>query len=151
MYRVNEKKPSKKVRDVLDECSFNHFLITGALYASYLFCVMVYLMYPILAFTMFQMKEPWVHVFVPGIDFNTKEGFVIYSIYHLVVLYMAGLVFGFYDALSFNLIFNVFTMSELQSNQLSLLGEELSKVKPPKPIICSRLSNFFLMILEMEK
>lgn len=148
---VNEKKPSKKIKNIMDECSSHNFFITGALYSLYIFCAIMFLLYPLLVFAMFRMKEPWLPVFIPGVDFNTKEGFIITSIYHYILLYMAGVGFGYIDALFFNLVFNVLTMSELQFNQLSTLNEELAAAKPSELMIRTRLSNFFLMNMEMEK
>lgn len=97
------------------------------------------------------MKEPYLPLFVPGLDINTREGFIATSIYHCCVLYMAGVGFGFCDALFFNLVFNIYTMSELQGNQLSMLDEEMSEAKPSESKIRLRLTNFFLMHQEMEK
>lgn len=148
---ANEKKPSKNIKNIMDECSSHNFFITGALYALYILCAMMFLLYPILVFALFQMKEPWLPVFIPGVDFNTKEGFVITAIYHYIILYVAGVGFGFVDAMFFNLVFNVLIMSELQCNQLSTLNEELTGAKPSESMIRSRLSNFFLMNMEMEK
>ncbi|XP_055296843.1 odorant receptor 67d-like [Sitodiplosis mosellana] len=148
---VNEKKPSKRIRDIMDECSLHNFLITVALLSLYFLCVIIFLLFPVLMFAIFQMKEPWLPLYLLGIDFNTKEGFVVTSIYHCVVLYMTGIGFGFNDALFSNLVFNVFIMSKLQCNQLSTLDDELNADRPHELKIRTRLANFFLMNLEMEK
>lgn len=151
IYVVNEKKPPKKIRDIMEECSIQHLFITAALYLLYLFCAIVFLLYPVLLFMIFHKKEPWLPLFVPGIDFNTKKGFTATSIYHYIILYLAGVGFGFVDALFFNVVFNVFTMSKLQCNQLSVLDDEITAVKPHELNLRTRLANFFSMNLEMEK
>lgn len=148
---VNEKKPPKKIRDIMEESSLQHLFITAALCFLYLFCVIMFVLCPVLLFMVFQTKEPCLPLFVPGIDFNTKKGFTATSCYHFVVLYLAGVGFGFVDALFFNLVFNVFTMSKLQCNQLSVLDDELTAAKPHGLNIRTRLANFFLMNLEMER
>lgn len=135
----------------MDECSTGNLFITAALFMLYIFCVIIFLLSPVLIFAIFHMREPWLPLYVPGIDINTKEGFVVTSIYHYVVLYMAAIGFSFCDALFFNLVINVFTMSKLQCNQLSILNEELSHAKPRESLIRARLANFFLMNQEMEK
>lgn len=151
IYVINEKKPSKNIKDIMDECSLYNLLITTALYSLYLICVVIFFLFPVLVFAIFHTKEPWLPLFLPGIDFDTKKGFVTTSIYHYVILYLSGVGFGFIDALFFNLVFNVLTMSRLQCNQLSTLDVEITAAKPRESKIYSRLRNVFVMNLEMEK
>lgn len=148
---VNEHNPSKGVKDIMEKCSKRNFVITGVLYTLYIIGATSFLLYPIFMFVIFQMKEPWLPIFVPGIDYNTRAGFVVTSIYHYVVLYMAGIVYGFWDSLFSNLVFNVLTMAKLQCNQLLTLNEEVSNAKTRKSMIQLRLTNFFLMNKEMQK
>lgn len=135
----------------MDEYSTYLILISATLIAMYLLCVMVFLLYPVLAYTIFQIEEPWLPVFVLGLDINTKAGFVTTSIYHLVVIYLSGAGFSFVDGLFFNVVFNILIMSKLQCNQLLTLNEELDTAQPSKLMIRIRLANFFLMNQEMEK
>ncbi|XP_031627139.1 putative odorant receptor 83c [Contarinia nasturtii] len=151
IYSKNDTKVPPKTRNIMEECSTYNLFTTATLYVMYLFCVFIFYLYPVIAYAVFEMKEPWLPLFVPGLDINTKEGFVATSIYHCVVLYLAGVGFGFCDSLFFNLVFNIYTMSELQGNQLAMLDEEMSAVKPSESMIRVRLTNFFLMHQEMEK
>lgn len=148
---VNEKKPSKRIRAIMDECSSYKMYTTAALYTLYILCAIIFLLYPMLVFAIFQVEEPWLPMFIPGIDYNTNGGLVVTSIYHCVVLFLSGVGFGFVDALFFNLVFEVFTMSKLQCNQLLVLNEEVAKAKPCQSAIRTRMKNLFVMNLEMEK
>lgn len=148
---MNEKKPSKNVKEIMDKCSSRSLFITGALYTLYITGGIAFLSFPVLVYAIMRMKEPWLPIFVPFIDYDTQKGFIVTSIYHYVVIYTASVGLGYCDALFFNLAFNVSTMAGLQCNQLSMLNEELTNVKLRKSINRIRLVNFFLMNQEMQK
>lgn len=83
---------------------------------------------------------------------NTENGYMITSIYHYIVIYTAVVGMGFCDALCFNLVFNVLTMSGLQRKQLQELNDELNNpTKESDLIMPIRLVNFFKMHQEMEQ
>lgn len=151
IYVANIKKPSIEIKRTMDDCSTGIIGITAALFGLYILCAIIFATYPLLVFAFFTMKEPILPVFIPFVDWNTKEGFIITSIYHLLLLYMAGVGIGFVDALFANLVFNVLTMSELQSNQLAKLNEELTKRKCHALTVQMCLVNMFKMNQEMEK
>lgn len=135
----------------MDENSSHAISITGGLLGLYTFGGIGFYMTPVLILVIFGVKEPWMPVFIPGIDINTEEGYIITSIYHYIVIYIACLGLGFSDGLFCNLIFNVLTMTGLQCNQFSQLNGELSVPKPRILIIRTRMQNLFKMYQEIEE
>lgn len=145
------RKSSIEIQRTMDACSTGSIGITGALFGLYILCMTIFATYPIVMFAIFSIKEPTLPVFIPFVDWNTKEGYIITSSYHILIMYVGSLGIGFVDALFSNLVFNVLTMSELQSNQLARLNEEMTKPKCRASAIQQRLVNMFKMHQEMEK
>lgn len=148
---MNEKKPSLKTKETMNEYSVQVYNFTGALFGLYALCAVGFFLYPVMAFAIFHMSEPCLPIFIPGVDINTKKGYTVTSIYHYLVLLVATLGLAFIDALFLNLVFNMLTMSELQCNQLSKLNEEMDNAKEHATSIRFRLINFFKMHQEMER
>lgn len=145
------KKPSREIQTTMHEYSSHVLNITGVLFGLYILCGIGFYAYPVLVLTFFAMKEPCLPIYIPFTDINTKEGYVITSVYHYIIIYIATVGLGFCDGLFFNLVFNVLTMSELQCIQQKKLNEELDVPKFPTTAIRTRLVNFFKMNHEMEK
>lgn len=151
IYLVNAKKSSTEIHSILDECITHLHYLTGALFALYLFCGIEFCFYPVIVFTFTQAVEPVLPVYIPFIDFDTTNGYTTTTIYHCVLLFLASCGFAFSDGLFFNLVFNVFTMSKLQCNELNILNDELTQAKPSIILIKTRLVNLFKMNQEMQK
>lgn len=145
------KKPSSETQSTMNEYSSHAFIITKVLFVLYLLCLFAFYAYPVIIYTFFSMKEPMLPINIPFVDMNTKEGFMITSVYHVVIVYIASIGLGFCDALFLNLVFNVLTMAELQVIQQQKLNEELDIPKFPASAVQIRLRNFFIMNQEMEK
>lgn len=135
----------------MDECSSHGVTITGALFGLYSVSGVVFICFPFLVFALFNMKEPTLPVFIPFVDIDTRHGYIITSCDHYILIFMACVGFGFVDTLFVNLVFNILTMSQLQSHQLTTINEELDDVKQSKTMIRIRMMNFFTMHQEMEK
>lgn len=140
-----------EIHDTLDACSTHLFYLTGALFTLYSFCGIEFCIYPLIIFKFSATKEPILPVLMPFVDINTPDGYTITTIYHCMVLFMASVGLAFCDAVFFNLVSNVLTMSKLQCNQFSILNEELTQPKPSNAIIKIRLMNLFKMNQEMQK
>lgn len=151
IYFVNAKKTSIEIHSTLDECMTHLHYLTGALFALYLFCGIEFCCYPVIVFIFTRTVEPVLPVYIPFIDIDTTDGYVTTTVYHCMLLFVASCGFAFSDGLFFNLVFNVFTMSKLQCNQLNILNEELSQAKPSIISIKIRLVNLFKMNQEMQQ
>lgn len=135
----------------MDEYSSHAFNITRVLFVLYLLCGIGFYVSPLIVFAIFQIKEPWLPIYIPFADVTTKEGYMITTCYHHIVIYIAVIGLAFCDALFFNFIFNILTISELQCNQQSKLNEDLSVPKFSIPDVRARMVNFCKMYHEMEK
>lgn len=151
IYFVNAKKPLKEIHSTLDECSTHLFYLTGSLFALYLFCAIEFCIYPVIVFVFTHTIEPALPVFIPFVDANTTDGYIITTTYHCLLLFIASVGLAFCDALFFNLVFNILTMSKLQCNQFTSLNKELEQPKQPIASITIRLINLFKMNQEMEQ
>lgn len=152
IYIANIKEPSsREIESTMDENSSHALNITGTLFVLYLLCAIGFYISPVLVFALFQMEEPLLPIYIPFADVTTREGYMVTSIYHYVIIYIACVCLAFIDALFFNLVFNVLTMAELQCNQQSKLNDELGIKEFPVSAIRIRLVNFFKMNQEMEK
>lgn len=145
------KKPSIEIHSAMDEYSFHALGLTGLLFILYILCGIGYTLFPVLMLLIFATKEPVLPIFIPFVDFDTKEGCIITSIYHGILLYVACAGLCFADSLFTNLVINVMTMTELQCNQLAKLNDELAEPKHRILAIQFRLVNIFKMNQEMEK
>lgn len=149
IYKANEKTLSRQ--DIIEEFSSYIYRITGALLLLYVLCGVVFYTAPIVIYIIFQTKEPWLPNFIPGIDFNTRDGFIVTSIFHCLVIYMATVGFGFIDSLFINLVLNMLPIAKLQCNELLCLNEDMRAKKPNAAKIQVRLFNFFVQNKEMQK
>lgn len=151
IYAVNDAKPTKDIHDTLDKCSTHLFYLTAALFALYSFCGLEFFISAMIITKLSGQDEPILPIYIPFIDFNTPDGHFITTMYHCVVIFLASIGLAFIDALFFNLVFNILTMSKLQCNQLAILNDELAQPKPPTTLITIRLINIFKMNQEMQK
>lgn len=140
-----------EIHSTLDECMTRLFYLTGALFTLYLFCAIEFFIYPVIVFTFTGIIESVLPVNIPFVDIDTTDGYVITTVYHCFTLFVAGVGLAFSDALFFNLVFNVLTMSELQCNQLAMLNDELGQAKTSNVLIKTRLVNLFRINQEMQQ
>lgn len=140
-----------EIHSALDKCVTQLFYLTGALFILYLFCSIEFCMYPVIVFTFTGIIEPVLPVHIPFVDIYTTDGYMISTVYHCISLFIAGVGLAFCDALFFNLVFNVLTMSELQSNQFAILNEEIGQAIPSIVLVKTRLVNLFKMNQEMQQ
>lgn len=148
---MNESKPTTRTRSTMNKYATHVYNVTATIFVLYGLCAFIFIAYPVLMFFIFQTVEPCLPIFVPGIDFNTKYGYIITSIYHYVVIFMGLIGLWYCDSIFLNLVFNIMMMSELQTNQLSMINDDLNSNDKNDPTIRMRLSNFFSMHQEMEK
>lgn len=145
------EKTSMDILSTLNECMQQLYYLTGALITLYLLCAIEFCAYPVIVFTSTSTIVPLLPVNIPFVDIDTTDGYMITTVYHIVVLFVASLGLAFIDGLFFNLIFNVLTITKLQCNQFQILNEELEEAKPPIALIKIRLVNLFKMNQEMQR
>lgn len=125
--------------------------LTVAIFVLYFTCGLTFVAYPFVIYAILQTKEPSLPILIPGVNFNSYDGFVITTTYHYIIIVLSINGLAFCDVLILNFVLNVHLMSELQIIQLSKMNDKLFDSKESESAIRVRLSNFLLMHQEMGK
>lgn len=146
---MSETKLSQQ--QILQKFSSHIMHIIRGLILLYFISGLVLALFPIGLFIIFGSNEPWLPFYIPGIDFNTDNGFIVTSILHLIFIFVGIVGFSFCDSVFIALVLNVLPLSELQCDQVLKWNVDLNKKKPRMGKIYGRMRNFVMMNQEMQK
>lgn len=152
IYLANDKKPSPKNEQTMNEYSTFGIRMTGLLFVLYSMCAMAFVSIPYLIFMLVHEKEPTLPILVPFIDYGTKRGASITTTYHYGIIFIAVFGLFFCDSLFTNFIISIITMAKLIFNDFIFIGEQL-KVPSSSNMksIRSQLRNTYLMYSEIQR
>lgn len=153
IYLANDKKPSPKNEQTMNEYSKFGIRMTGLLFLLYGICAIAFISIPYLIVFMFvHEKEPTLPILVPFIDYGTKRGASITTTYHYGIVFIGLFGLVFCDSLFTNHIISIIIMAKLICNDLVFIGEQL-KVPSSSNMwsIRSQLRNAYLMYSEIRR
>lgn len=151
IYIANDVKPSINNEKILIKNSELGLHLTGGLLILYMLCAIGFITIPMLIFVLFHIREPTLPFLVPFIDHTTRNGSLITSTYHWLIVFTAVSGLGFCDALFSNLVFSMTTMSQLISNDLHHISTKLQNGIFNLNTVRVQLKNTYLMHSEVQR
>lgn len=105
--------------------------------------------YPIYKYVYFNEIVPLTTIYIPFLDENTSNGFIVVTIYHLLCMIYSVIGSASLDFTLIMIAVNVPVMGNILNDDIQALNELVASDEPDPTIIKTRLKNIFLQHQEI--
>lgn len=149
IYKANVKTEDKRRAAYFQKFSYYTEIVFKGGNFLYFLSVLSYFVNPLFQYIFENEVVTLLPTYLPGIDENTFDGYVILSCYHLVLMIVGFIAASASDFLFTMLIINTPILALLIGLEVEQLNEELDADKPDAVAIKNKLRNILLMHREM--
>lgn len=149
LYKVHTHTESHSRAKFMQQCAFITEIVFKLMTSTYILAVFAFFMLPIFVYVVTGELIPIAPIYMPGIDENTVNGYVLLVVMHTSFFFIAVLGFIATEFFLAIVIMSTMIFGKLIAADMKLINDDVEQAQPNILHARLRLKNVLLMHQEM--